>query len=302
MTAAAAYIALAALLGGADVTARVEPPVTPYHRPVALILEARVPDGAEVELPELSDEQLAGLPVHDFTAAERSDAEDGTVTVRRRYSLDPIFMGNYALPPITVRIDGEDVVIPGPVITVRDLTPEERAEAERFADPAPVLGPPARRSWIGWTVAAAIGVVALGGAMMWWLRRRAPVAREVPVPPWEAAYRALRELDQANLAERGEAALFHVELSGILRRYIEERFHLHAPERTTQEFLAEAHDSGALSEEHQRLLARFLRHCDRVKFAQYTPTLDQMEQSFAEVLQFVDETVPAPLETQEEAA
>jgi hypothetical protein len=83
-----------------------------------------------------------------------------------------------------------------------------------------------------------------------------------------------------------------VDLSGIVRYYIEDRFHVHAPEQTTPEFLAEISSVGLLDDSHERLVAEILRHSDQVKFARYLPTLHEMEKSFAQVLQFVDETVP----------
>ena len=67
-------------------------------------------------------------------------------------------------------------------------------------------------------------------------------------------------------------------------------------------FLAAAAVSGVLTEQHQRLVAGFLRHCDLVKFAQYVPTVEEMERGFTAVLQFVDETVPIPAPAEKEAA
>ncbi|MCH7833202.1 MAG: hypothetical protein IIC55_10070, partial [Proteobacteria bacterium] len=69
-------------------------------------------------------------------------------------------------------------------------------------------------------------------------------------------------------------------------------FHLNAPERTTPEFLAESSDAGVFEEEEERVLASLLRHCDRVKFAQYRPTSEEMRTSFTQVTDFVEGTIP----------
>jgi hypothetical protein len=125
----------------------------------------------------------------------------------------------------------------------------------------------------------------------------------MPAPSaWDLAYTRLRELDSRRWPEQGKFQPYYVELSSILRHYIEDRFMVHAPEMTTPEFLAEASKSGVLSPDHQELLAHFLRHCDRVKFAQFRPTEGDMERSFAEVLRFVDETAPQPAKGEEAAA
>jgi hypothetical protein len=151
----------------------------------------------------------------------------------------------------------------------------------------------------------AAAMLALAG-LVWFLyrywRRPKTVSVAPPVPAWERAYERLRALDARQLPQSSEFEPFYVELSSILRHYIEDRFMLHAPERTTPEFLAEASGAGALTEDHQKLLAGFLRHSDRVKFAKFEPTVTEMDHSMSLVLHFVDETVPKPEPTREEAA
>jgi len=137
-------------------------------------------------------------------------------------------------------------------------------------------------------------LAALGAGVAALLLKRLREKRIEPVrPPWETAYGRLRELDAANYPEQGEYETFYVELSSIVREYIEGRFHIHAPEQTTPEFLSESARSGALTDAHQRRLGRFLKHSDRVKFAQYEPSIEEMERSFTLVLHFIDETIPA---------
>ena len=52
-----------------------------------------------------------------------------------------------------------------------------------------------------------------------------------------------------------------------MRRYLEDRFELRAPELTTEEFLDVAGSANRLSHDHQSLLRDFLRQADLVKFA-----------------------------------
>ena len=55
-----------------------------------------------------------------------------------------------------------------------------------------------------------------------------------------------------------------------------------------QLFLIEAATGGKLfTDEQQKLLSQFMRHTDYVKFAQYVPTLPEMERCFAFVLQLI---------------
>jgi hypothetical protein len=85
---------------------------------------------------------------------------------------------------------------------------------------------------------------------------------------------------------------FYFELSMFLRRYIEDRFGLRAPERTTEEFLREARGRPALGTRDVELLERFLGHCDMVKFAKLEVVREQAESSMETVRGFVDRTTP----------
>ena len=75
-----------------------------------------------------------------------------------------------------------------------------------------------------------------------------------------------------------------------MRRYLEDRFELRAPELTTEEFLASVGESPDLSREHQVLLREFLRQADLVKFAGVRPAADDIQQSVDAARQFLEET------------
>ena len=83
---------------------------------------------------------------------------------------------------------------------------------------------------------------------------------------------------------------FYVRVSTILRRYVELRFGLRAPEQTTEEFLVSALAIGGLIAAHRDLLGTFLQHCDLVKFARHRPTPGAMEETFESAKTFVEHT------------
>jgi hypothetical protein len=119
-----------------------------------------------------------------------------------------------------------------------------------------------------------------------WRRRKPTIAHEtVALPtPYEIAMRALQQLR----AENAPVEVFYTRLSDIVRRYIEGQFGLRAPERTTEEFLAEA----TLPAQHMALLGAFLRESDLVKFARHQPGRGDQERAFSAAAKFVEETRP----------
>jgi hypothetical protein len=305
--AALAVCACARAEAPVEVSVTLDPPVVPFHKQTRFTIAVEGPDGVQVEFAEMAG-KFGGLDVHAAPTTRLEHLRGGRVRLSKTYVLDPIFIGNYVVAPVEVTVQRETgpetITIPSPTVRVRDLTPEEREAAEQFAPNAGLVNPypGLARDWRVW---AALGVAAvIAVALVVYLVRRRRVAEEAapPAPPWEVAYARLRALDAKHWPEAGEVEAFYVELSDIVRHYIEDQFALHAPEQTTPEFLNEAARSGVFTESQQTLLAVFLRHCDRVKFAKYEPGLDEMERSFASVLRFIDETVPAQPQPEEDAA
>ncbi|MCC6488964.1 MAG: hypothetical protein IT364_15805 [Candidatus Hydrogenedentes bacterium] len=296
--------AAATLPEGVNAWVIVDPPVIPFHRQTTFSITVEAPEGMEVELPRMVG-KIGGLDIYGEPAFTTEPLDGGRKRVTQTYVLDPIFAGVYPIEPVTVTLNKtESIQIPAPAIQIRELTEAEEAEAMKFvpnAGPTDIERSLVQR-WEVWVIAA-LAAAAVLFALFWYLRKKRFVKRLVPPPsPWDIAYARLRELDAKKWPQAGRYQPYYVELSSILRHYIEDRFTLHAPERTTPEFLTEASSSGLLSEDHQMLLAHFLRHCDRVKFAMFEPSIGDMERSFSEVLRFVDETVPTPATGEARAA
>jgi len=88
---------------------------------------------------------------------------------------------------------------------------------------------------------------------------------------------------------------FCTTVSEITRTYLEERFGLKAPERTTEEFLAELPRNVVLDKRHKDLLGEFLTQCDLVKFARFEPGRRELEDLHHAALRLVEETAPRPV-------
>lgn len=128
-----------------------------------------------------------------------------------------------------------------------------------------------------------VGLV-LAAAAAWWLRRwwkgrtrrPAPVPRPAPAaaPPLHTAFLA-RLAALRNRREQISAYELAIEVSEILRGYLEVRFQFHILFQTTREFLEAVADSPALNASQRAHLETFLRSCDAVKFAQRPATPEE---------------------------
>ena len=162
------------------------------------------------------------------------------------------------------------------------------ADLRAIKQPVPI---PNLWLWIG----SAAGLVLLA-ALAWWAwrryRRRTPKTKLVPViPPHEKAKASL----QAALSLLDQPRPFCILVSDTVRTYLEERFTLRAPERTTEEFLEELQSSPVLTDDQKQTLGEFLSGCDLVKFARYEPAQSELQAIYDTAVRLVDETQPPPV-------
>jgi hypothetical protein len=126
-----------------------------------------------------------------------------------------------------------------------------------------------------------LGVPALAGVLLylatrWWMSRRPPALAPVEVvgPPVHDEYlRLLRDL-RAKAAAM-EAYPLAIEVSGILRAYLEAQYRFGIRYQTTREFLGSVASDGRFNPVHRGTLAGFLGLCDAVKFARQDVEADR---------------------------
>lgn len=135
-------------------------------------------------------------------------------------------------------------------------------------------------------------LVALLARWIWkkWFKNRAVELASAPlIPPH------IRARERLSAARRliNDPQPFCNEVANTIRAYLDERFDLHANDRTTEEFLAEMQHSPALKHHQKATLAEFLMLCDLAKFARHEPTLTELERLHLVASQLVDETEPS---------
>jgi len=152
------------------------------------------------------------------------------------------------------------------------------------------VGMPLETQW-AWIIGLCVLVAVFGiGAYRWWFHT--PVVPVYIEQPHERALREFNELALRELPHKGLILDFYVLLSDTVRRYVEGRFGISAPEQTTKEFLAAARHHPQIIEDHQRLLASFLRAADMVKYAAQRPGPTECEHGLDAARGFVRESAP----------
>ena len=282
--------------GPLSVHVRVDKSKLTIAETLLLELEAVIEPGYEVRMPKV-DKVLENFGIVDWNNLGNKLVENNNVASTYRYRLEPFLSGKYEVPAFTFEFydvnnvqDKKYELSSEPIeIEVTSLLGEQRGELV-IEDIEGVVEMPEKASlWWVWLMIIAFIAAVVGG---WIILRRKRIAKLIRVfkPAHEIAYDRLEALVKENLVEAGKIKEFYERISSILRHYIEHRFDLRAPERTTEEFLAELRYTDVLSISDKESLEEFLTHCDLVKFAKHNPTTEQIQQTFDLVKEFIEET------------
>lgn len=267
---------------------------------ITLTLTVDADPKVKIIMPDFGD-QLGKFGIADYKSSERIREDDRNEYVQR-YTLDLPMSGKLKTPSFLIEFtdNRDDAENPGKIEEL--LTEEITFEvASVFADgktpeelypvmeklPELVLPETQKSQWWLWAALAALAVAAVGGII--WLKTRA--RPEIILPPDVVALGALNNMEKREIPTESKAVdAWYVELSDIVRKYIEGRFELQAPRLTTEEFFELAKSSNALSDENKNVIRKLLEHSDRVKFTHFVPTTDESREMLKAARSFVEET------------
>lgn len=260
-----------------------------------LQLRASAPEGTSIEFPEFK-EKLGGFSVASVDKSAAEISTDGkTLSTNMLVILEPFLAGKYRVPSFkvayvangkTINISTEPQefevisVIPSVEVkpTLRDITGVMSIPSETLF-------------WI-LLIGGIVLLLIAGGVIGYFVRRKKTPVQERILLPHEIALRDLDALIHSDLLKSAHVKEFYLGMSDILRRYIEGRFSVAAPERTTEEFLDDLKGSHDFAKDHKVLLKEFLSHCDLVKFARHKPNSHEVKDAVQSCRRFITETIP----------
>ena len=250
----------------------------------------------DVQLPKFG-ENLEQFGIVDYHTSQPALTGDKQSKISRSYILEPFLSGDYKIPPMTVHFkkkgDSDDTLhkISTEEITVHvtSLLPENFEKRTLHDIKPPEDLPQSYDLWM-WTGGMAIILIISGIAVFIIIRKRKRnKANDVinQIPAHQQAFDELNALVSEKLVEKGAIKEFYHKISDILRRYIENRFSIRAPELTTEEFLINIQTASNFDTTHKILLKKFLTHCDLVKFAKHQPQTEDIQKTFDRCKEFI---------------
>lgn len=277
--------------GGATVTVSTPNASVRAGEPLAVEFRIERPAGTGVLVPPFR----SPLGVWDVRQARSIPASpQAPDQLVERLSLVTFESGPQSVPPVSFTLraaDGTETVLSSPElpVEVRSLL-TEGFDPARIRDVKGAVPVPLEAVWPWYAGGAGLAVLLAWMGWRWWKGQG-----QAPRPPEPVDVRALRELDELaarDLPAKGLVLDFYVLLSDTVRRYVEGRFGIRAPEQTTKEFLQAARHHPAIREDHQRMLAAFMRAADLVKFAAQRPGRAECEHGLEAARGFVQESRP----------
>jgi len=136
--------------------------------------------------------------------------------------------------------------------------------------------------------------------ILWLIFKKKKVLPRI-LTPWEKAILALNEIKLEFGKGEIQPIKCFLRLTDTVRFYLEERFSLHAPKQTTEEFMTEMENpSSPLNNRDRNFLREFMRSGDMIKFAKYDADKTLIDNSIDRALLLITETIPAQTDNKTE--
>jgi len=244
---------------------------------VFVTLTVTSPRDVTVTMPDLRERVRGFSQTEDFEETPRTQNDGSTVRVVNWKLVPEPCAEEYKIAPFVVAAsprllssaadEGSLSFWAGP-IKFANPPPREAVTGKMECDPQKDL-PPLSWKLVGYGALALLGIVVVIAAAVFGVRYLARRVKEHRMSPIERAWVELDRLLKKGLPGRGRYKDFYVELTMVVRRYIQRKYGIQAPHLTTEEFLREAKPSDELR--------KFLEAADLVKFAGVEATPDMAD-------------------------
>jgi len=225
-----------------------------------------------------------------------------TVKIGNKYEISKILKitsfdaGEYNIEPISVIIDkGEENLYPLtfqlPKLKFRTLKIDSATQLIDIKPP--YYEAPNYIMIILYILAGIIVIVGIIFLIRYLKRRKSnekPIVKYDPkIPAHILALRQLRELEAKKLWQKEEVKRYYIELTEIIRLYIERRFNINALEMTTSQ-IKENMTEFNLDSVLRYNFVKMLENADLVKFAKHTTLPDENSMAMKLCIEFIEST------------
>jgi hypothetical protein len=223
----------------------------------------------------------------------------------KKYILTSFDSGQYIIPRQQVLINSRIYLTDSLLINVAtvkvDTTKQNLFPIKSIKNQPVIFDDYKNYFWLG------LALLALILGLIWYYfirKKKEEQAIEDRVPPYELAMQRLGELDGKQLWQNDKVKLYYIELTDIIRTYIERELNIPALESTTDELMETIRDFNKiktldLPKETVKNLQKLLQEADLVKFAKHKPMSNEIEYHRVDTENIINELKPKPREEDE---
>jgi hypothetical protein len=268
---------------------------------ILLTLEIEADTTLHVEMPVFSSMmgELEIAKMTEQTVGVTADRETKRIVLQvipQRNGITPIWQTtiHYTDQREELREKTYSLTVPATELEIKSKVTPESASLNKIS-PSPDIFEFRSKNlfWIIFFVILVTGLAFL--FLLRFFRKPATMTPESVLTPQEIALQRLALLVNSRLYET-DVKNFFIELTGIVRWYIEQQTDLRAPELTTEEFLHEITQQwehrSALPPELRNRLRLFLESADMVKFAKFQPSQDEIMLGVRRAEEFIFQFAP----------
>ena len=232
--------------------------------------------------------------------------KDARFQLIKKYGLTQFDSGVYTIPRQKIIIGTQTLFTDSLKVEVNNIVVDTTKQG--LFDIKPIIevekSPSKWWKYLLYTLLALAIVVSL---LYWFNWREKPLTQEEKIallPPYERAKLALQELDQSQYLQNEEIKEYYSDLTGIIRKYLDEKVYDRALESTTEELinrlqLLKDGQQIDLSKEDIKKIETILKRADLVKFAKSKPdiALAELDRNAIDIeIDNVKEALPEPTE------
>lgn len=284
-----------------QVEAKLDKASMPIGAQTVLHVSAHTPAKSVISFPILKDSigkiKIVTGPKPD-TALDKNDPANETIT--QNYTITSFDEGIDTIPPLQFHTAAG--IVKTKMVTLQ-IKPVLVDTTKVFYDiKQPFVVSYTFWDWLRdhWLLVVIILVaLILATAIIYYLKNRPKgtiIKKAAPVLTIDAiALNKLYALRDKKLWQQNEIKLYYIELTDILREYLERRYHIQAHEQTTGDILAALKDKD-IPASGRDILKELLTLSDLAKFAKEKPTPAENEQKMEDAIEFIRQTreeVPA---------
>lgn len=199
--------------------------------------------------------------------------------------------GSFTIPEYSVEIlkadSTKDIIINTDAIDIKIismLTGVEDTNLRPIKDPIALKKP---INWYRWTLAVILFLLLLSLLILWRKRIRKGPLEKIEVSEFQSAKEiAIARLDELNKLISKDNKTFYLQASFILREFIENQYYVRALEMITNE-ISEFESNYALNKGDFTNLINLLNRADLAKFAKFEFTVQDREEDYEWMLNFI---------------